>query len=186
MTIRWNALTALAIVVSAACREHDRSNESAMAQTPPEERTANNAPFPITTLTCADGVSRTMGSSGSLDVIVFASPLDCVLKRDHLDRVREALRLGPKPSLAVIVSSIPVDERVAAERVFSPILDLPLCWDQHARLASLMNIVVGPATVLVRDGRLVWRADGESLVSDGMLRKAIGRESLMTRETHRK
>jgi len=173
--MRMRALVSLMLMLF-ACRDNGGDNRvpsTALAKhdtAPPNER------FPVSKLSCADGADRTIGSGRRLELIVFASPMDCVLKRDHLVRVHEALVNSVRPPAALIVSSVPVDERAAAERLFSPILGLPLCWDQHERLKTSLNIMVGPATMLIRDGRIVWRADGAELVSSDMLRAAIERE----------
>jgi hypothetical protein len=117
-----------------------------------------------------------LGAAERYQLIIFASPLDCVLKRDHLLRIREALRVDAHLSDAVVVTAVPMNERVSAQRMFAQTVNLPICWDEHARLTTALNIIAGPSTFLVRDGQVVWRADGSALESSKMLRSAIERE----------
>lgn len=160
----------------AACGQTDDANKSALPAMTKRANLADAEPFPGSTLSCADGSTRTPGSSGKYQLIVLASPFDCVLKRDVLLRIREALRIDAHLSDAMIVTAVPVDERLSAERIFARTLNLPICWDEHARMTTALNIIAGPSTMLVRDGQIVWRADGTALESSEMLRSAIERE----------
>jgi hypothetical protein len=127
-------------------------------------------------VSCTDGTTRTIGGPDALQVVVIASPLDCTLKREHLRYVGEALSTLGDRKLAFIVSAVPIEEHAAVERLFDQTLQLPLCWDRGGASKVELNIVAGPTTVIVRNGRIVWRVDGGDLLSSTMLREALERE----------
>lgn len=117
-------------------------------------------------LTCDVGGPRSVGEPGTLQVVTFATPQDCVACDAHLTGVQKALSNTKMRSHAFIVVWSPeLDEvrrafsrnpDVAKNAVDNP---LPVCVDAAGHFWDHYMITSTPFTVVLASGRVVYITD---------------------------
>jgi hypothetical protein len=122
---------------------------------------------------CAGGARRSVGGSGT-QLVVLASPGDCTLKRGHLDAIAEFARDTTLKLTSWIATEVTEESRNDAVRLFKAVLPtLPLCWDSAGTIRRALAVRLGPESVLLHNGRVVWRASGDELQNATQIRTAL-------------
>lgn len=121
---------------------------------------AASAPVPVATVTArtADGEAVTLGKREQVILLNFWASwcAPCVHELPALVQLMTRLEGLPVDFFAISQD----DEEQSAFLQARDLEDLPVIYDDYFRLARHFSVSRLPVTLLMRDGRIVWRYDG--------------------------